>query len=196
MTSDPRSGEQFRQAVEAALATLPFTTPAGRIAPRRVPVYMGYPGGNHEIQPAWIYERANTSLEMALNFYSNFSPTDLICKVIPAGEYPQHGEGASVQFNGNHCVIPDGVQQCLVHQGKFTLRAGIARSTIVATLQQICPEEMHLAGISDGPLSWPLHIGSTAEIPALLDRIFVFAYCIEQAKRHLREEALLPRLVR
>jgi len=43
-------------------------------------------------------------------------------------------------------------------------------------------------------IDWPFRIGSTQDIAELLDTLFVYAYCIEQAKRHLREVTLLPEL--
>ena len=186
-------GERFRAAVEQALRTLPILTPAGRVAPSTVDVHMGYPGGSHDIEPAWVYERAGTTLEMAFRFYENFTPNDLICKVVVAGEYPQSGEGASVQFNSDRCVVASELAHTLVHHGEVTVRTRVTRTMLVRAIEEICPREMDLAGIKNSnPSSWPVRIGTSADVPGLLDNLFVFAYCIEQAKRRLRNESPLP----
>lgn len=186
----------FQTSVEAALAKLPYPTPAGRVSPTLTPIHLGFPGGSHEVASAWIYQRAATNLEMVFRFYTNFTPHDLICKVVAAGKYPQSGEGASVQFNAARCVQARGSARQLVHSGETTVKTRLARPRLVETLERVCPREMDLAGIKNGSSkSWPVTIGSTNDIPALLDRVFVFAFCIEQAKRHLRSEPALPSML-
>ncbi|MCE9575756.1 MAG: hypothetical protein K8W52_21580 [Deltaproteobacteria bacterium] len=157
---------------------------------------MGYPGGGHAVDPAWVFAHSGTGLEMVFQFFSNFTEHDLICKVVEAGEYPVSGEGASVQFNAGRCVEPRGDEFALVHHGEVTVGQRVSRQNLVASLSAVCPDAMALAGIIDAdPGSWPVTIGATTDVAELIDRLFVFAYCIEQAKRHLREEPALRALL-
>lgn len=45
---------------------------------------------------------------------------------------------------------------------------------------------------NSNPTSWPVRIGTSADVPGLLNHQSVFAYCVEQAKRRLRNESPLP----
>jgi len=149
---------------------------------------MGHPCGEHEIPPLWVYSRAGNSLEMVFGFYHNFTPDDLICKVIPAGEYPLKGEGASLQFNGDLCTehVSDAI--VLQHSGRITVRSAIKRDDLLASVERDNKNIMQNAGFTG---VWPVRIGSTAAIPALLDRLFLYTYCIEQAKRSFRGKPML-----
>lgn len=134
----------------------------------------------------WRYLPHQGDLEMYFGFYDNFTPDDIICKVFSSWKELYRGMGASVQFNAGRCMTVS----CLCHHGDVTVGKRISRSHLVSLIQTICPREMGMAGILG---SWPVTIGDTTNIPRLIDQLFVYAYCIEQAKRYIRGEApMLP----
>ena len=188
------AAERFRRTVERALASRPLRTPLGSVREPLEDVLLGSPSGRHNVPSAWVYQRDKSVLEMVLQFYGNFTSHDLICKVVRASEYPKGGEGASVQFNSNHCVRNEAQHAALIHRGRVTIHSSLARSVLVDAMRHTCPTEMKSAGIRTDRGAWPCRIGSSANVPALLDSIFLYAYCIEQAKRCLRAEDPFPPL--
>lgn len=183
----------MRKAVEAGLSRRPFVTPAGDVLPDLKSVKMGSPSGAHEVPPAWVYKRRNGALEMVFQFYWNFTKDDLICKVVEAGQYPENYQGASVQFNANESVRVEGGAAVLFHHGRVTLRHGISRDRLLEAMHAVCPRATDLASIHSTE-SWPLRIGSSDDLPKLIDSIFLYAYCLEQGKRHLSGLPLLDDL--
>lgn len=186
--------ERFRSAIEQQLARS-LTTPLGSIARDRVPVRMGSPGGTHGDLSLWVYARSGTLLEMVVGFFELFTPDDVICKVVPAGEYPRSDEGASLQLNADRCLFDKDDDIALVHHGRVSASGSISRARLIEVMTELCPDEMRTAGIIS-EASWPLELGRLGDLPALFDRLFLYAYCIEQAKRWKRQQPPLSRLVR
>ncbi len=182
----------FRNEIKSALANLPFQTPEGQVIRDDVRVSLGYPGGTHELPPLWLYQRKNTDLEMLFGFYSNFTEDDLICKVVNHSEVIKPGEGASVQFNGDRCIRPEGQNALLEHDGRITVGKPVARKTLLDLISSVCPKEMALAGIKG---DWPVRIGATNDVSDLIDHLFLYCYCIEQGKRQIKNTELLPLLL-
>jgi hypothetical protein len=188
-------GEQFRAGFESGLRNLPLETPLGRVLAQRVAINMGYPGGSHEEVAARHYVSSDKRLAMLFGFYSNFTPHDLICKVVPAGTYPEIGDGASVQFNSDRCVREVNGAWTLVHHGDVTVGTRIARATLVDHMLRRAGHVMAMLGVpNEEAIVWPLTLGSLADLSSLIDRVFCYAYCVEQAKRELRSEVPLPEL--
>lgn len=185
--------EAFRDTIERALARRPVVTPRGHVARDRVAVRMGSPGGTHGELSTWVYARSGTELEMIVGFFELFTPDDVICKVVPAGAYPRSDEGASVQLNADRClVLVDGGIQ-LVHHGRVSASGSISRDRLCEVANELCPDELAALGLRDAS-SWPHVIGASSDVPALLDHLFDYAYCIEQVKRYKRQQSPLSRL--
>lgn len=184
---------RFRAIVERALAARPRRTPKGvLVATTRVGKF-GSRVGPHEHTTCWVYQRSGTNLELWLGFFSNFTDDDLICKVLSKGEAP--GTGATIQFNGEKSVEPHRAGGfALRHSGSVTVGTPVGRAELVELIEAAAPAEAAALGGLDPASSWPLRIGTTADIDALLDRLFDYAFVIEQAKRAKREEPRLPAL--
>lgn len=184
--------ERFHNDIGLALSARPYVTTSGVVVVDTVDVFMGSRHGSHSVPPAWLYKHNKGHLEMVFQFYRNFSDYDLICKVTTPGNYPTSGEGASVQLNSNHCITASFAHAELSHHGRVTVKTAISRDDLVNTMSTICPRPMQILGISWGRNTWPLILGNTGNIPGLLDRLFLYAYCIEQVKHSIRGEQPLP----
>jgi hypothetical protein len=184
--------ERFRSTIERWISRGP-RTPLGSIAPDKIAVRMGSPGGTHGDLSLWVYARTGTMLEMVVGFFELFTPDDVICKVVPAGEYPRSDEGASLQLNADRCLFLIEDQIALVHHGRVSASGSISRARLVEVMTELCPDEMRAVGIAS-EVSWPLELGRLGDLPALFDRLFLYAYCIEQAKRFKRNQSPLSRL--
>lgn len=172
------------------LSQLPFSTPRGIVKRTRRGAHFGTPRGGHDPLDCWVYSAHESALELMFAFYSNFSPNDLICKIVLADQAPTDGEGATLQFNGNETVEDDGVNQILRHHGLVTVGTRIARADLLEQIGLHARE----ANIALGGIEFPLFCGSTADIGTLLDRLFFYSYAVEQAKRSFRYEPALPAL--
>ena len=102
MNTDTR--QTFRAILTADLERLPRPTRQGRVQAERRAVQFGYPVGFHEETESWVYLRNDMAPHLLFAFYENFTPDDLICKVVEPGQELQPGEGASVQFNADRCL--------------------------------------------------------------------------------------------
>lgn len=184
------AGSRFRLALEELLEDLPLETSAGEVIEATTDEQFGFRGGNHEPTECLIYRPNGSDLEMRFGFYGNFTPDDIICKVVPIGADIPQGEGASLQLNADQCIRArrDG-ELILEHSGLVTV-AGKRRSRadLLKAIGQTAPEALAMLG----GLNWPYTIGSTDDIEQLLDTLFVYAFCIEQAKRFFRGDQLLP----
>lgn len=173
---------KFRRALERGLARLP-----------QVDVRFGCPEGTHGDITAAVHRDPGSGLELVVGFIELFTPDDVICKVVPPGDYPRKSEGASIQLNAERCLVAEDRTVKLVHHGRVAAGGTISRARLCEVMSELCPDEMVRAGIADED-SWPITLGSTADIPALLERLFVYAYCIEQVKRFKRDQPPLSRL--
>lgn len=187
-------GTRFRRLIEAALAVRPFQTDHGVVAAETREFDSGYPGGSHEPARCWIYRPHGLGLEMLFGFYSNFTPDDLITKVIPANAEIKKGIGATVQFNADRSVTPDGEHFALHHHGLITVHHAMSREALVNCIREQAPDADRMLGGLDVVQGWPLRLGSTDRLNDLIDRLFLYCFAVEQAKRSWRGEALLPPL--
>ena len=179
----------FRKKIESTLNKRPIKTANGNISKNLIDASMGCPMGGHEIEPLWLYQPKNADVEMLFGFYPNFTPNDLICKIVPPGEYPKAQEGASVQFNADRCIQYRGGDYVLEHHGRITIRYAIARDKLMSAIETICPAAMKKARIGG---VWPVEIGTASDVSKFADQLFMYAYCVEQGKRQLRGETPLP----
>ncbi len=187
--------EQLRHSLESSLSKRPMKTPKGAILKELRRCNFGYPGGAHEGTNCWVYSSKLGDLEMLFSFYSNFTRDDLIVKVIPAGRIIEDGEGATIQFNGERSLEPThGSNIVLSHHGRVTVRTSVSRDRLVATMKSVATSGYLLLGGSSFGKGWPFIVGDTGNLKGLLDRLFLYAYCIEQAKRQFRGEPLLGSL--
>jgi len=129
---------------------------------------------------------------MLFSFYSNFTEADLICKVVARGESVAPGAGATIQFNGDDCIVVDGARLSLQHSGRVTVKAALGRAKLVEAIRDSAPEADDALGGLDAAHGWPLRLGSLQDLAALLQRLEVYAFAVEQAKRSIRREPLLP----
>jgi hypothetical protein len=183
----------FRRDVERALATLPLQTPAGQVLPERREVDFGYPGGNHESTICWVYRRTGASVDVLFAFYKNFTDDDLLCKVVTRGQIPPVGSGASVQFHGEKSVTLCRTGPTLAHTGDVTVGVRLTRRDLDEGLRMAAPEAMSAFIAGRAPTSdWPRVIGSTDDVPGLIDRLGCYAYAVEQVKRARRGEDPFP----
>jgi hypothetical protein len=189
--------ERFRELFAIALRTLPLITHHGRVENRRWRVQFGAPSGSHEDTDCWIYHHGGSGLEMLFAFYSNFTPNDLICKVIRPGQEVLSGEGASVQFNANQSVAESEANVfTLSHHGRVTIGRPIERETLLNAMQEAAPQAIEmLGGLQEACPNWTVVLGNTRNVGLLIDRMFFYAYGVEQAKRSLKQEELLPPLM-
>lgn len=127
---------------------------------------------------------------MLFAFYDNFTPDDLICKIVVKERTPTDGEGATLQFNGNEITEDGDGNPLLSHRGRVTVGGAIARAELLERISA------HALEASDalGGIGFPLILGSPSIPGTMLDRLFLYAYAIEQAKRSLRGESALPPL--
>lgn len=185
---------RFRNAVTTWLNQRPRMTGAGVVQPFMRTLTFGCPSRSHGEQSYWVYRRTDTELEMCFAFYDNFTPDDLLCKVFCVGEPASDGQGASIQFNGNKCMEDLGLDVGFYHSGRITVTTPVSREDLVEAIVQSAPDGIDCLGGCDSLQEWPFQIGTTGDLAGLIDRLFVYAYCVEQAKRWLRGEGPLRRL--
>ena len=184
----------FRIFLESELKKLPFRCGSGVVQEEPQDVDFGFPGGRHPSTLCWVYERSDVRLDLVFGFYENFTDSDLITKVVPRGESPTPGSGASVQFNGDSSVLetaPD--EWALMHHGKVTVGSSIPRADLVGHIEENARRAVDLLGPT-ALQAWPLVIGDTSDTKRLLDQLFVYVYAVEQGKRSIRGEEALPTL--
>lgn len=185
---------RFRAVMERALDARPHRTPRGILLAGTRVARFGTRTGAHEPTMCWVYERRGTDLELWFGFYENFTENDLICKVVAKGSVPD-GEGASIQFNGSESVEPHRVGGfAFRHNGNVTVGQRVSRADLVQLIEETAPVEAAALGGFDAKSSWPFRIGTTANLDSLLDRLFEYAFVIEQAKRARRGEPPLSAL--
>lgn len=184
---------RFRAMLEEALRARPYETECGAVMSWTEVVGFGHPGGNHEPTTCWRYQHRSAGLDMLFGFYRNFSPNDLICKVVTARGKPAPGEGASIQLNGDESVfVSERDDLVLRHHGLLTVGTRLARTDLLALIIDAAPSEARVLGIADEK-AWPFRIGLASRPAALLDRLFDYTFVIEQAKRRRRGEPALER---
>jgi hypothetical protein len=181
---------QFVKSVKLALAQLPYRTSRGVVQQRRRRVHFGAPSGNHDPVNCWVYSPNESEFEFVFAFFRYISPGSLICKVIPRGTEIADGDGASLQLNGDGIRFEDDDCPALYHRGDVTIGSRISRAELSERIEQEASE----ASSALGGIEFPFYCGSTGDIGSMLDRLFLYAYAIEQAKRALREESPLPSL--
>lgn len=186
--------KQFMDALTKYLNRGPETE-GGMIVPGKTGVRFGYPGGFHEPTSCWAYEPSGMpELTMLFDFFSNFTPYDLICKVIPTGDEIAPGAGASIQFNASRCVSVHNGNLTFGHYGQVNANGTISRPALVAGFRNLAPVAFRELGGDEFFSSWPVVLGALSDPGALLDNIFLYAYGVEQVKRAKRGDGPLPPL--
>ncbi len=179
-------GSEFQLNVANRLNSRPFISALGLVTPEIREIEFGFPGGSHDPADCWVYKRTGTSLEMLFGFYDNFTPNDLICKVIEIGEQIEPGTGGTIQFNSKLCVsLSSSGSLTLSHHGLVAVIRRICRHTLERAIKIVAETQWNI--LISGKSPWPLEIGTTADISSMLDDLFQSAYCVEQAKRKIRQ---------
>lgn len=191
-----RTGQRLRQRMTWYLENSSATSFASlrALKPTEIPV-LGSWGGRHEVSYAWLYTRDNSRLGMIVAVFSNYSNHDILCVVgepstLTCGVLPH--TGPTLQLNGRELYEYDGFGTVHVtHHGLVTVRSRVSRSDLLSSIRTAAPREadhLELRSLA----AWPFHLGNTADPGAFLDRLFEYGYCVEQAKRQLRGDHLLP----
>jgi hypothetical protein len=189
------SRASFRRAIEQWLTRRPRRTGDGVVGQDFRSAQFGSRAGGHEALQCWVYRRDGHGLEMLFAFYENFTAYDLICKVLAAGHSVRPDDGASIQFNADRCVRAVGRQTwALTHHGRVTAGETISKARLLHTVAAVAPTVDAKLGDLRRPAAWPLQLGRTSDPASLVDRLFLYAYCVEQAKRSIRGEKALPSL--
>jgi hypothetical protein len=188
-----RDREGFMSKVSTYMDTHP-TTNGGRVLPTLRKVQFGFPGALHEVTNCWVYvPKTPRGVVMLVAFFNNFTPFDLLCKVLLEDEVVVLGAGASIQFNADRCVGDQlGGTIDLQHHGQVNARGTISRANLMAGFRLHAPAAFGALGGDAFFRRWPVVLGSTAAPDRLLDTLFLYAYGVEQVKRLKREEAALP----
>lgn len=181
----------FRKEITNWLKRLPRPTVRGEVQRNRRLIRFGFPGGRHEEAECWEYRCSDEPLRMFFGFYENFTKYDLICRVVSVDEEIRPGSGATLQFNSDETV--SGVPPVLHHHGRITVRSAITRARLCELFHELAPTAALEFGIA-ATTRWPVTIGSINNCSQLVDRLFLYAYGVEQAKRSLRGETGLPAL--
>ncbi len=187
-------GRSFRQLLEAALSVRPFQTDQGVVTVETREIVFGSPAGAHESARCWIYKPHGAPVEMVFGFYANFTPHDLITKVVTPNVEIGPGIGASIQFNSDECITFEEGHFSLHHHGRVTVGHGRSRAALVTCINEQAPDADRMLGGLNPAHGWPLKLGNTSHLGALIDRLFLYSYAVETAKRMWRDENLLPNL--
>ena len=121
---------------------------------------------------------------MLFGFYSgrNRRGHDLICKVLPSLEEYRPKVGASLQLNAERTLEDDGDHVVLFHHGDVSRPRRISHELLAELIQESATREARALDVAFSPGSWPLQLGSTRAPAYLLDRLFLYAWCIQAAK--------------
>lgn len=187
-------GRSFRQLLEAALSVRPFQTDQGVVTVETREIVFGSPAGAHESARCWIYKPHGAPVEMVFGFYANFTPHDLITKVVTPNVEIGPGIGASIQFNSDECITFEEGHFSLHHHGRVTVGHGRSRAALVTCINEQAPDADRMLGGLNPAHGWPLNLGNTSHLGDLIDRLFLYSYAVEEAKRTWRGENLLPPL--
>ena len=187
-------GRSFRQLLEAALSIRPFQTDLGVVTAATRDIVFGSPAGAHEPARCWIYKPHGVPVMMVFGFYANFTPHDLITKVITPNAEFGTGIGASIQFNSDECITFEDGHFSLHHHGSVTVGHGRSRLALVTCIKEQASDADRMLGGLDPAHGWPLNLGNTSHLGDLIDRLFLYSYAVEEAKRKWRGENLLPPL--
>lgn len=175
MTSALRRGLSTRHgAVDADTRRLVFGSPSGAFAPVDV----------------WTYMRVPSRHRMIFGFVPYAGDVALFCSVGVGPDAFRNGDGASVQINlaRDHGLVREGRYIELRHRGSVTLGRGAVKREVLASLvNRAAPEAAAaLGGIRAD--AWPITVGATSSIADLFDRLFLYVFSLEQAKRLLSQQ--------
>lgn len=164
----------------------PYRTPNGMVLSKKEEANFGTPSGGHPPVDCWVYEYNDSLFRLLFGFYKK---NDFICKVVLSSEGKIHGQGASIQFSSKSFKKQNRKIE-LYHEGRVTREGGLGTKLLCKLLALHATIAVSLLG----HINFPLFIGSTANIGHLIDRLFLYAYAIEQAKRGYKNTELLPSL--
>jgi hypothetical protein len=178
----------FQQALTSALRG-GIVTPRGLVIAERRSFKFGSPSGAFEPVEVWTYLRAASRHEMMFGFVPYAGDIGLFCSVGVGPDAFRSGEGASVQLNlgADHGLVREGRRIQLRHRGNVTLgRGAIKRQLLASLVNSAAPEAAaEIGGLSSS--SWPVTLGTTSFAADLIERLFLYAFALEQAKRLLSQ---------
>lgn len=179
---------RFQRALEERLVKVPIRTAAGCVRAKTLGFSFGHPGGRHPDADVWAYERVGGVHGMLFGFAPYRGAMGLFALVYQTTLPPTPGAGASLQLRLEDDTLVDEPAGVVIrHAGGVTLGKGrVAQQQLVDLMQRAAPEAVTMIG-GVGTSSWPFRIGSSGDVPALLDSLFVYAFAIEQAKRLLSQ---------
>lgn len=160
-------------------------TPLGRVEKYKEEVILGTPSGPHTpIALPWIYTENDSPRCMIFGFYKgrNGQGNDLICKALQDVNHFKAKVGASLQLNADRNLDDDGEYVRVSHHGVVTRGQTISRDLLAELIQSAAPEQARRLGTVFAPDSWPFEIGSTRKISQLLDRLYLYVSCVQDAK--------------
>lgn len=178
----------FRKHLTDYLEKNDVSSKYGYVAKDKIILDPGFPGGSHGQIECWLFKTFSNNLVMAFGFYANFTADDLFCKVGTLESIVAKGIGASIQFNGSKSISTENDNHFkLIHSGSITVGHSINRDKLAMLINEHCKYVATQFQITN-KASWPLEIGSTKNINDFIDKLFLYSYAIEQAKRSLRNE--------
>ena len=156
-----QSSSLLRAKVSQFLESRPVPTKMGTVLPETRRCEFGFPGGSHTPTNCWVYGRTGTGLEMLFSFFNNFTPNDLLTKIVEAGATPMVGEGATLQFNADRCFrILSNNDIEVSHHGQVTVSRKVARRDLVAAINKGTPNAWSaLQQKISQQTDWPLLLG-------------------------------------
>lgn len=176
----------FARLMRTYLRRPPVETPEGLVAAElEKEFYFGTRMGPHESAHLWHYTRKTASHQMLFGFVPYGDDYGLFTAVGEAARTLRPGRGASLQLRVANpaCMSRRGGDLVLCHHGSVTKgRGSLGRARLAELVTSAAPEAAeHFGDLTAG--SWPIEIGSTADMASLLDRLFVYSFALEQAKR-------------
>lgn len=183
--------QRFADSFSAFLDTAQATA-LGRVRTEKRHAQFGFPGGNHHSNLYWVFE-AGDDVEMLLGFNSNFSDNDLFVRVITAGEEIAKGSGATVQFNADRNLHRAQAAVALGHHLHVNPygTGRMSRMDLLQGMADLAPGAYALVHSWLAGDAKSVALGSTADPAGLLDRVFTYAYAVEQVKRNARGKELV-----
>ena len=182
------SGKHFKGHLSKWLRGIPRKTPRGKVLKTRETVHFGSPGGAHEPVLCWDYRPDNIPIKMLFGFFRNYTPWDIICKVLPVEDHVKPGTGATLQLNSENSL--DEYASILSHSGLITVKTRIPRARLFSLICKLSPEVAEELKI-DPKDTQQVTLGNVKHFSKLIDNLFSYACGVERSKSHLRNEPML-----
>lgn len=191
----------YDESVETLLAPLESfvvanpRTLAGEVIPEHVNASFATPGGSFPEATCRSYRHAALGLRMLIGTRVSTSYA-LMIRVLGRREEQAPNSGATIQFGLGSFSTSKSRIPSLFHRGIVqVVRNGhpgpVPRQELLQTILTNWNEEAGWYRLRD----FKRAIGTTSGLATLLDRLFLYGYLVEQAKRHLRGQQALDRLL-